>query len=357
MRILFRTDASIAQGTGHVVRCATLAQTLATAGHDVRFLSRAGAGTLNPWLEQQGLPVLHLPAATAPPSQQADALACRAALAGQSFDWLVVDHYALDASWEREMAAVATRMLAIDDLGRPHVCDVLLDQNYANPTHHLYRQGASAASKLLLGPQFALVRPDFAALRSGSLARRQGILSRALLFMGGSDPVDETTKALEGLSLARTMRLAVDVVIGGTNPHRRTVEAVCRKMPNVTLHVQTSRMAELMAAADLAISAGGSATWERCALGLPSLVTILASNQAAIAEAVAATGAHKLLGWHDAVTAEDYAEALAALDPDTLVRMSRQAAALCDGRGGERVMAVMVAPDREIVVATDEAHV
>lgn len=357
MRILFRTDASITQGTGHVVRCATLAQALAKAGHDVRFLSREGAGALNPWLEEQGLPALHLPAATAPVPQQVDALACRAALAGQSFDWLVVDHYALDAAWEREMAAVATRILAIDDLGRPHICDVLVDQNYANPTHHLYRERANPACKLLLGPQFALVRPDFAALRPASLARRQGILSRVLLFMGGSDPVDETTKALAGLSLAGATRLAVDVVIGSTNPHRPTVEAVCSAMPNVTLHVQTSRMAELMTCADLAISAGGSATWERCTLGLPSLVTILAANQAAIAEAVAATGAHKLLGWHDAVTATDYAEALAALAPDTLVGMSRQAAALCDGRGAERVMAMMVAPDRETIVATDEAHV
>lgn len=356
MRVLFRTDASIAQGTGHVVRCATLARALAEAGHDVRFLCRDGAGSLNPWLEAQGFRVARLGAADTLVSQHADAGACRTAMAGQAHDWLVVDHYELDADWERAMATRGARILAIDDLGRPHECDALLDQNYANPTHRLYRNRTGRACKVLLGPQFALVRPEFATLRPASLARRDGRLARVLVFMSGSDPVDETTKALSGLGLVGPRRFAVDVVIGGTNPHRRAVEAACAKTPGATLHIQTPRMAELMAAADLSLSAGGSATWERCVLGLPSLVTILAQNQAAIAEAVAAAGAQKLLGWHDEVTADDYAKALAVLDAAGITEMSRRAAALCDGRGVERVIGALAAPEGEAILMSDETH-
>jgi UDP-2,4-diacetamido-2,4,6-trideoxy-beta-L-altropyranose hydrolase len=356
MRFVFRTDASIAQGTGHVMRCATLARALADAGHEVGFLSRECPGDLNGWLEGQGFRVRPLTTASTSVSQQADAGACRAALAGKAYDWLVVDHYELDAAWERGMAAHGSRILAIDDLGRPHDCDMLLDQNYPNPTQRLYRIRTDGAGKLLLGPQFALVRPEFAKLRPASLARRDGALARILVFMGGSDPVDETSKALAGLLLGGPRHLAVDVVIGGTNPHRHKVEAACAAVANATLHVQTPRMAELMATADLALAAGGSATWERCALGLPSLVTILASNQAAIAEAVAAAGAQKLLGWYDEVTANDYAEALAALDTAAIAGMSQKAGAMCDGRGVERLMSVLLAPEGEAILMSDETH-
>lgn len=356
MRVLFRTDASIALGTGHVMRCATLAQGLVEAGHDVQFLCRDGAGNLNAWLEGQGFPVARLAATGTPVSQYADAGACRAAMAGQAHDWLVVDHYELDAAWEREMTVRGARLLAIDDFGRPHDCDVVLDQNYPNPTHRLYQSRAAGAGKTLLGPQFALVRPEFAKLRPASLARRGGALARVLVFMGGSDPVDETTKALAGLALAAPRHLAVDVVIGGTNPHRRVITAACAKIPNASLYVQTPRMAELMAAADLALSAGGTATWERCVLGLPSLVTILAQNQATIAAAVAAAGALKLLGWYDDITANHYADALNALDARAITDMSRKAAAICDGLGVDRVISVLAAPDGEAILMSDETH-
>jgi UDP-2,4-diacetamido-2,4,6-trideoxy-beta-L-altropyranose hydrolase len=355
MRIAFRTDASVAQGTGHVMRCATLARALAESGDAVVFLCREGPGALDRWLEEAGFPVIRL-AANPSASQQADADACRAALAEDTYDWLIVDHYELDAAWEEAMGDRASRILAIDDLGRRHECELLLDQNYPNPIQQRYPKQTPASCKILLGPRFAMIRPEFARLRPDSIARRRGHLSRILVFMGGSDPVDETTKALAGLARADVGPLAIDVVIGGTNPHRRRIASLCASMPKVTLHVQTPRMAELMMAADLALAAGGSATWERCTLGLPSTVTILASNQETIAKAVAAAGAQHLLGWHDKLTADDYGEALAVLDAEAIAGMSKKAAAICDGRGVERVIAVLRTPEL-CEIPADAAHV
>jgi len=357
MRLLIRTDASLAIGTGHVMRCGTLAKALVEAGHSVCFLCRALPGHLIAWLEDHGLPVLPLPAETAAAAtQERDAAASRAVIAGRGYDWIVVDHYELDAVWETAMAAVAPHILAIDDLGRAHAAHLLLDQNYRSPLHALYRDRVAASCEMLLGPHFALVRPDFADLRPAALARRRREIGRILLFMSGSDPSNETMKALTGIALLGNATFTLDVVIGGTNPHRRDIEAACRARSDTRLHVQTPGMAELMAAADLAVCAGGSATWERCVLGLPALVTILAPNQVAVTEAVAAAGAQRLLGRHDRLLPQDYADALLGLDPVDLERMSQHAAAICDGRGAERVVARLAQPGATKTPQLDGLH-
>src|SRR5664280_2801242 len=177
MHFLFRADASVAIGSGHVMRCATLASWLAAAGHPVRFLCRDEPGNLNAWLEQQGLPVTSLanPSETAS-AEEVDIGASKAAVGSLHYDWIVTDHYQLGMRWEKEMAVSADRIMAIDDLGRDHDCHLLLDQNYANLLHSRYRALRETGCDVLLGPAFALVRPEFAKLRPNSLARRRDSL-------------------------------------------------------------------------------------------------------------------------------------------------------------------------------------
>ena len=338
MRLLFRADASVEIGSGHVMRCATLAGYLAAAGHDVGFLCRDAPGNLNTWLEQQGMPVKHLSNLNEPAAAEAaDISASKAALDSSRYDWIIVDHYQLGVHWETEMAELADHIMAIDDLGRDHCCHLLLDQNYPNPMHSRYRTSVKPECEVLLGPRFALVRPEFSTLRAHSLARRRDSVSRLLVFMGGTDSRNETTKVLNGIALAKVTSLVVDVIVGSGNPHRLAVEAACARLSAAALHVQTARMFELMAAADCAIGAGGSASWERCVLGLPALVTILAANQAAIAQALCAAGACQVLGSQDNVTPDDYANALQLLTGEQLRRMSHVAATICDGQGTARV--------------------
>ncbi|HVZ53572.1 MAG TPA: glycosyltransferase, partial [Pseudolabrys sp.] len=187
--------------------------------------------------------------------------------------------------------------------------------------------------------QYALLRPEFAELRKASLARRDGALARLLVFMGGGDAGNETCKALRGVALSGRTPATTDVVIGSSNPHRQQVERACAALPGARLHVQTERMAELMAAADCAVGAAGTTTWERCALGLPALVVALADNQIEIAQTIDAAGAHRFLGWGEQLTEADYARALDALDAPALAAMSRAGAQICDGLGAERVAA------------------
>jgi UDP-2,4-diacetamido-2,4,6-trideoxy-beta-L-altropyranose hydrolase len=342
MRIAFRADASVEIGSGHVARCASLAVQLREAGHEIAFLCRELAGNLAYMLEADGFLVHRLDGATCEWTEEDDARRCCDVIGAARHDWLIVDHYSLGARWERAMAAYADRILAIDDLGREHRCHLLLDQNHSNPAHDQYRHGLPADCECLLGPRHALLRPDFAARRNASLARPRERVARVLVFMGGSDPRDETSIALRGIAMIGRQP-AVDVVIGAANPHRDTLAMACATLADATLHVQTQEMAALMARADCALGAPGGATWERCTLGLPAIVTILAENQAAIGMAVDAAGAHRLLGRHGKVSAEDYADALCGLDADALRRMSQAAAAICDGTGAQKVAACLEA--------------
>lgn len=346
MRFAFRTDASTEIGSGHVVRCASLAAALLRSGHEIQFICRELNGDLNSWLDGQGLTVNRI-FLNEHATELEDAQATARRLSEWDCDWLILDHYGLGFTWEQAMAGAARRIFVIDDLARRHDCDLLLDQNYGNRWHGLYENRVPETCGLLLGAEFALVRPEFSRLRATSLERRDGRLARLLVFMGGSDPVNETSKVLDGLQQSGRPDLAVDVVIGSGNPYHEAVKRACSRLPAATLHVQTNRMARLMASADCAIGSPGSASWERCTLGLPAMVTILAENQMASAEALAVAGAHHLLGRHDRLTPDDYARALGALDPASLARMSSAAAAICDGKGTERVAARLAAAPKD----------
>jgi UDP-2,4-diacetamido-2,4,6-trideoxy-beta-L-altropyranose hydrolase len=338
LQFVFRADASLEVGAGHVMRCLSLADCLVVLGNRCMFLCRPAAGDLIDEIERRGHSVLRMPPLAGPRamSESSDARAAGEGLSGLAVDWLVVDHYRLGIEWEQAVGPCAQNLLVIDDIGRNHECSLLLDQNYSNPMHARYRRTLSE-SKLLLGPQYALLRADFAASRALALQRRTGLLVGILVSMGGSDPSNATAKALAGLESVWQEGWRVDAVIGAGNPHRKAVESICSRLPAATLHVQTSNMAQLMTAADCAIGAGGSTTWERCCLGLPSLVSILSNDQTSIATAVAEAGAQSLLGRDQEVSIADYTREVSALSPARLLAMSAAAARICDGLGAGRV--------------------
>jgi UDP-2,4-diacetamido-2,4,6-trideoxy-beta-L-altropyranose hydrolase len=342
MNIVFRADASISIGTGHVMRCLTLADVLKSQGAECHFICCQAVGHAIDFIRLRGHTahgLSDLDSCVAGIDVAQDAAQTRAIVDGLHPEWLIVDHYQLGQHWECQIRSAVKRLFVIDDIGRTHSCDVLLDQNFRNPTHTCYRRSIAEGTQLLLGSEFALLRPEFATLRAQALQRRDGMLTRLLVSMGGTDPSNETCKVLAGLQDAWESAWAVDVVVGGGNPHLTSVAAACARLPNASLHVQAANMAELMLAADCAITAGGSTTWERCCLGLPALVTVVSHDQFAIAEAVAGAGAQVLLGWNDVVTAQDYAKSVAALSDIRLCEMSTAAAAICDGRGAKRVAA------------------
>jgi len=339
------------------MRCLTLAGELKRRDAEVLFISRQLEGDMCGQIARTGFEVWRLPVPSAAyqpkPGQLAhapwlgvsleiDAEETIAMFSGMATlpDWLIVDSYALDARWERQMRPYADQIMVIDDLAdRPHDCDLLLDQNLFPVMADRYNQLVPDACRMLMGPAYALLRGSFLKMRS-CLSERDGVVRRILVFFGGSDPTGETAKALEAIQLLKRPDIQLDVVIGDTNPNKEQLRTVCARMINTTFHCQIDNMAELMAGADLAVGASGTATWERCCLALPALVISVSDNQHIIARPVADSGAIFYLGDSGVVTIHDIHSALVQLlaAPARVKKASLQSSRLVDGSGVFRVL-------------------
>lgn len=354
MKIAFRADASVQIGTGHVMRCLTLANELRGRGHTCRFVCRDLLGHLSQTIGDAGFDLTLLPAPAADfkvgdndPDHAAwagvpwklDAEQTLAAV--QDVDWLVVDHYAFDARWQKAAPCKGAKLVVIDDLAdRAHVADLLLDQNLGRLSKD-YDDLLPQKTERLIGPNYALLRPEFAALRETSLAgrtERGNTLKTVLVSMGGVD-LDNATGAILSV-LGAQLDLRVTVIMGANALALDLIQAqAAASSGRVEVIVNTSDMAGLMAKADLAIGAAGGTSWERCALGLPTLVAVLADNQAEAAVALSTAGATIEIGSPKASKfLAKLADALKrAQVPANLNALSGSAASVTDGRGVARV--------------------
>ncbi|TYO98362.1 UDP-2,4-diacetamido-2,4,6-trideoxy-beta-L-altropyranose hydrolase [Geothermobacter ehrlichii] len=352
------------------MRCLALANELKNRGADVTFIARDLRGNSNWIVEEFGFPLWQLPAHVEENqvgeldedysswlgvSKGTDALETVQLLKNAAYlDWLIVDHYALDRSWEEEVRPYVRKIMVIDDLAnRAHDCDLLLDQNVLRDNTGRYTGLVPQDCQILLGPKYALLRQEFSEARK-KLGPRSGNVKRVLVFFGGIDSSNQTLRALQALERMGCPDIAVDVVVGAKNPNRKSIESFCSKNTNINIYCQTKEMPKLISEADLAICAGGTTTWERCCLGLPGLVISVAENQEAIAKGLAARGCQLYLGPESEVSVEAIQYALETLrrSPETLESFSRESMQLTDGLGVKRIVQLMAQPDLMLRRAT-----
>ncbi|MEI7814194.1 MAG: UDP-2,4-diacetamido-2,4,6-trideoxy-beta-L-altropyranose hydrolase [Coriobacteriia bacterium] len=315
MNIVFRADSSAEIGAGHVMRCLTLADELAAHGEQCIFVCREAAMDAGDRIERAGYAVVGISSVSDGAAEAAVVCEALAAAGVAQADWLVVDHYDLDRDFESGMRPQVSRIVVVDDLAsRPHDCDILLDHNIgANAAD--YAALVSDQAVVLAGPRFALLRAQFVAA-SHTPRTRDWSVHRLLVSFGGTDPTNETQKAIEALMILGDSRFETDIVLPEGAPHRAAVEASAQGMPGVTLYGRVDDMAAFMGGADLMLGAGGMTLLERCALGLPSVSLVVAGNQARGTRAAALAGATVDLGDSSAVTATDIASALSQLIAD-----------------------------------------
>jgi UDP-2,4-diacetamido-2,4,6-trideoxy-beta-L-altropyranose hydrolase len=303
MRVVFRADASFQIGTGHVMRCLTFAEELRKSGAECIFVCRAHAGNLNRTIADKGFAVRSLTSLntdghrSADPhsswlgvSWREDASDMLNILSETPVNWLIVDNYALDERWEEKISKPDQKIFVIDDLAnRSHNCDVLLDQNLGRHARD-YDDLVPPHCQRLIGAHYALLRPEFAALRNYSLKRRvRPELKNILISLGG---IDQSNATLEVLKSLKNYNLEPDVkikiVLGENAPWIDEVKMFAATLLwQTTVLVEVSNMAQLMADCDLAIGAPGSTSWERCCLGVPTILVIIAKNQETNAMALA----------------------------------------------------------------------
>ena len=300
MICVIRVDSSSVIGSGHLMRCLTLADKMKKEKNaDVHFICRNLKGNLSQLVVSHGHQLHLLPrvevddnlegyAVWLTVSQERDAAETISILKeiipdGKSLSRLVVDSYAIDVEWEEQLRLYTEEIFVIDDLAnRRHDCDILLDQNSYLDKEHRYDGLVSRNCKLLLGHEHALLREEFYKAKKKMIPRdkRNGI-KNILVFFGGADATNETMKALRALKSIESQikDVTINVVVGGSNPYKAEVKAFCNQNDNMRYLCQVNNMAELMAEADLAIGAGGTTTWERLFLDLPSIVICIADNQ------------------------------------------------------------------------------
>ncbi|MHA3738367.1 UDP-2,4-diacetamido-2,4,6-trideoxy-beta-L-altropyranose hydrolase [Pseudomonas sp. Eth.TT006] len=364
MRVLIRADASPTIGSGHIARCLTLARVLRKQGSHVAFACRRLPGHRLDALSAEGFETFALPERypAEDPQQaiesmlpwQADIEALATLLEGHAgFDWIIVDHYGLDHHWQTAARQWAPRIAAVDDLAtRRYSVDLLLNQNLSGLSEN-YAPLLPAGCRTLLGPRYAMLREEFAcpAIEIKPKARR------VLVNFGGFDAAMQTHHAM--LALQDFTELEVDFVAGADNPAWAQMQALAETRPHWRLHSFVSDFQQRMNAADLFIGAGGGTSWERAALGLPTICIAVSNNQQFNGERMAAAGAHVFLGAREQVSVEQLRDAIGFVAGNFYLRQSlaERSRQLVDGRGALRVAAALAGAVLKLRVATlDDAQ-
>lgn len=357
--VIFRCDASLEIGTGHVMRCLTLANALRLQGSVCRFVCKGFSGNLQNRIQQDGFEVVSLPPTLAEigkdqeesnlpkhfpwlgGSWQDDAEQTIAAIGPNKPSWLIVDHYGIDSRWEKFLRPHVEKIMVIDDLAdREHDCDLLLDQNLVIGRKNRYKNLVKTDTQLIEGPKYALLQKEYAGLAS-RIAPRYGSISRILIYFGGSDNFNMTELALDAIRDLDQNNLTVDVVINKGNTNFDKVLNKAKKMKMVNVYWDLPSLAELMANAELFIGACGTTSWERCALGLPALVITIAENQINIARNLHKRGYVRLLGHCDKVKLGKLKLQIRNVLNSNIYFWSRRCKRLVDGKGTIRVASII----------------
>ncbi len=338
--MFLRADASTQIGTGHLMRCLALAQAWQDAGGKAVFITACHNEVLLERLSKEF--DVHVLAMQHPDNE--DWASTRTILCTHPDAWVILDGYHFDDTYQQRVKESGHSLLVIDDMAhlKHYYADIVLNQNlHAEQLHY----PVAPDTRLLLGTHYVLLRREFP-LWKGWKRETPEVAQRVLVTMGGSDPDNVTLKAIRALQETEVAGLEATVVIGASNLHTEALEAAARHS-SIPIHLTRNpqNMPDLMAWADVAISAGGSTVWELAFMGVPSIILSLADNQRPMAKALDTTGAALNLGRHAAVTSTDIRRALAQLlrAREKRSKMASLGQQLVDGRGVQRIISTMVA--------------
>lgn len=347
MRVVFRASASSQLGSGHIMRCVTLAEALCKDEDTiVEFVTQKYQENLDSFIVKKGFIVHSIDVAIKSKEeaesdifeQENDANDTINAIKNNEIDWIIIDHYSIDYIWQEKLRPYTNKIMVIDDLAnRKHNCDLLLDQNYVKNKMR-YEDLVFPDTIKLLGPRYALLRKEFQFF-SKKIKKNTIKVKKIFIFFGGSDLNNLTSKVLKVLSKPDFKYLDLDVVIGSLNPHKLEIENLVAAHSNAELYIQVENLASLMNQADIALCAGGSSTWERMSAGLPSIVVTVADNQNIVTNELYKEGYIKWLGNSDKVNEKIILKALkySIQNPQQLELQSQKCKTLVDGLGAERV--------------------
>ena len=325
------------------MRCFALAEVIKNLNFDVCFISKRLEENIYDFISKKGYKIYYISNNNNHNNLiQNDVLDTKKIIkeSKEKAAWVLVDHYDLDMEWESEIRKHVEKIIVIDDLAnRKHNCDLLLDQNLYDNMYERYSNLVPTNCKILVGPKYALLRSKFLQVRENVKCRKT--LENILISFGGSDPTNETSKVLTGIKKLHMKNTKISAVVRSTNQHMDEIKKLCSSINNCTLYCDVDNMEQLMISSDLAIGAGGTTTWERCCLGLPSIVSIIADNQTEQIKTMAEKKCVINLGDCKNLTPYDYEECVKQINSNMLMNMSSNCLEIVDGKGCFRVSEIM----------------
>lgn len=339
--IVVRTDASPAVGLGHLRRCVTLARRLRAMGEEVHFLTKATG--FDPAAEVGAAGAVSIPV-DPDLTGRADAAFAAEYCRKVGTKRLIVDHYQADEAYQRVLLDAGLRWLQFDGAATtPQWADWVVSMSPAASPERYRELRRRPETLLLIGPRYAVLRDEFLNRDTPRAVRAEA--DRMFLSFGGGDDRGAGILCLEALVEAGWTG-AVDIVSGSANPRLAAIrERIAHSgNENWRLHVDPGSMADLMAAADLALISGGTTSFEAASLGLPSMLVQIADNQRAISAAWERLGAAIDLGPLGTMDSGRMAQRILELCRDPLRRqaMANAGAEAVDSRGAERIAAALM---------------
>ena len=332
-RIYFRCDASTSIGSGHVIRCITLANFLKKKGFDTIFISKKLNGNLFSLILKKKHKIIPLSKKSTTESEVKEIFK-RLKNFNNKKDWMVVDHYSIGKKWESKIITKIPKLFVIDDLcDKFHLGNVLLNQNYLPGIKKRYNKVLSSKTKTLLGPKYAILSSEYQKTRQNINFKKNKKFTRVIIFFGGADNKNFTIKCLSIFLKYNLQNIKLDVVIGQSNKKNKIIKSMIKDIKYAKLHIQIPSLCGLMKSADFYLGSGGTTTWERCCLGLPSIVIATAKNQISYNKKLDNKGVLKYLGSAEKVNEEQIISAILKFISSKSNKMSENAKKITDGKG------------------------
>ena len=330
--LFIRVDASPEIGIGHIMRCLTLAQELKNNFDKIIFLTRKDSGDFTETIMKNEFEVIFIPT-----NNDSDIIKNIVTTNSENKNFLLIDHYDVDSNFESSLKNIFEKIFVIDDLAnRKHDCDLLIDQNYYRDLNHRYEKLIQNDTITLLGSKYAIIRPEFRNINKKTIKKNSQI-KKILVSFGGSDPTNECKKALDALCSIENNQFEIVAIVGIYNNKFEQLKKLYEKYSNIKIYRHVNDLSQLMLNSDLFIGAGGTTTWERFYMGLPSIVTIISDDQKESIEFLSDMGHVINLGLAKNVTMKTYIQTLQKPNSDLIYNMSLHNQKLVDGNGSNRI--------------------
>ena len=353
LAVSFRVDSSSIIGSGHVVRCITLAKSLRKKGVYSFFICKGHKKNFTDLIKDEKFELHILDNKHSKKnskkkydnwlgsSWQDDAKQTIDIIKKKKIDWLIIDHYAIDELWQKKIRPYVKKIMVIDDLAdRNHDCDLLLDYNLIENYNSRYKKLLQKNCNKLIGPNYALLQNQYRKLHLSTPIRTDGI-KRIFIFFGGVDKNNLTYPTLIKCLNNFKNKFIFDVVVNSENINFKKIKLMSQQNKNIILHCNLPNLSQLISKADLAIGASGVNAWERCCLGLPSIIITVADNQIPIAKLLHKKKLAIWLGHYNKINFKKINKCIKYFSLKKLKDYSERCKSIIDGEGTEKVASIL----------------